>query len=335
MAASAVLNGAKTSTRISDETRARVVAAAEQLRYRPNATARGLADRRMNTLGVVVTLSGDTPNLYFLEVFNGVIQGAAAHGQTTTVFTIDAWDVGVQRIPAFCDGRVDGLILLAPMVDGGSPDWMPDHTPMVSVHANHELDGVPNIESDDEGGACLAVESMLALGHRRILHVGGPQGSRGADRRLLGYQRAHAKAGVALPKGLVTRGAFSAQGGRDALGRWLAQHVAEPLPDAIFAASDAIAMGCMDRLTARGLRVPADISVVGFDDTALARAARLSTVAQPLGQIGRQAAEVLIGLINARHEHVVAHVAPSTVFPTQFVQGATLCAPRSTPLTIA
>lgn len=335
MAASAVLNGAKTSTRISEETRARVIAAAAKLHYRPNATARGLADQRMNTLGVVATLIGDEPNLYFLEVFNGIVHGAAAHGQTTTVFTIPGWDVAAQRIPGFCDGRVDGLILLAPVLGADAAEWLPEHTPMVSVHANVQIPGVPNLESDDEGGARLGVSRMLELGHKRILHVGGPPGARGADRRLLGYRRAHADAGLEPPPGYEVRGDFSVEGGREALERWMQQHAGQALPDAVFAASDAIALGCMDRLLAHGLHVPADISVVGFDNTVLARAARLSTVAQPLGQLGRQSVDTLIGLIEARRALAPAHAASSIVLPTTVVQGATLSAPRTAPITIA
>jgi LacI family transcriptional regulator len=335
MAASAVLNGAQTSTRISEETRARVVAAAKKLRYRPNATARGLADQRMNTLGVVATLLGDEPNLYFLEVFNGVIQGAAAHGQTTTVFTIADWEIAEQRIPDFCDGRIDGLIMLAPMLGGEAVDWLPEHTPMVSVHGNSEIAGVPNLQSDDEGGAYRAVRRMLELGHRRILHVGGPVGARGADRRLLGYQRAYAEAGLKPPRDFVIRSGFSVEGGRDALEAWLQRHAGKPLPEAVFAANDAVALGCLDRLLARGLRVPADISLVGFDNTVLARTARLSTVAQPLGQLGRNAVDVLIGLIEARQEHIPVHAAKSIVLPTVVVPGATLSAPRTTQISIA
>lgn len=335
MAASTVLNGARTSTRISEETRARVIAAAERLHYRPNATARGLADQRMNTLGVVATLIGDEPNLYFLEVFNGVMQGAAAHGQTTTVFTMVDWDVAHQQIPKFCDGRIDGMILLAPMLGADAAEWMPEHTPMVSVHANHEISGVPNLESDDEGGAYRAVRRLLELGHRRILHVGGPIGARGADRRLAGYFRAHAEAGFTPLPEFVIRTDFTVEGGRDGFETWLVRHAGQPLPDAIFAASDAVALGCFDRLIARGHRVPADISLVGFDNTVLARAARLSTVSQPLGQLGRQAVDTLIGLIEARQDQTPVHVATSTVLPTVVVPGATLFAPRTTQITIA
>src|SRR4051794_15959561 len=161
MAASVVLNGAKTSSRISDETRERIIAAAIRLRYRANATARALAERRMNTIGVAISLSPNEPNQYFLEVFNGVIEAAAAAGQNTTVFAIPDWKDGASRIPAICDGRIDGLILLAPLLDLDAAKYLPDHTPIVSVHANNEMPGVVNLESDEEAGAFAMVRHML------------------------------------------------------------------------------------------------------------------------------------------------------------------------------
>lgn len=335
MAASAVINGARTSTRISEETRARVMAAAEKLRYRPNATARGLADRRMNTLGVAATLVGDEPNQYFLEVFNGIIHGAAEAGQTTTVFTLGSWDEARERIPLFCDGRIDGLILLAPLLDADAALWLPEHTPVVSVHANHEIAGVVNLESDEEAGAFAMVSRLIEMGHRRILHIGGPEGTVGGDRRVKGYRRAHAVAGLVPPPDHVLRAGFSAADGRQALEAWLRRHRGENLPDAVFAVSDAVALGCIDTLMARGLRVPADISVVGFDDTVLARAARLATVRQPLSELGRRAVELLIARIEARRQDTVLRGPHNIVLPTETVPGATLAAPRASSLLIA
>lgn len=335
MAASAVLNGARTTARISDETRSRVLEAAERLRYRPDEAARALTHRRMNTIGVAATLLGSEPNLYFLEIFNGVLRGAAAAGQNTTVFTLDGWDDAAQRIARFCDGRIDGLILVAPMLEDDPSTWLPRHTPVVSIHANHEIAGVVNLEPDDEAGALQAVSRLLELGHRRILHVGGPVGSTGADRRVQGYERAHKAAGVPLLHDPVVRDAFTFEAGRGAMESWLQRHRGEELPQAVFAASDAIALGCIDALAARGLRVPADVSVVGFDDTLLARTSRLATVRQPLQQLGRQATEILLSRIEVRHDNASDGAPRSVVLPTELVAGATLAAPRTAPLAIA
>ncbi|HOG92511.1 MAG TPA: LacI family DNA-binding transcriptional regulator, partial [Opitutaceae bacterium] len=117
MAASAVLNQAKTSSRISPDTRARILTAAAKLNYRPNIAARALAARRMNTIGLaaVVDLQGEL-NHYFMEVLNGVIEAAARHEQNTTVFTLHDWHHGASRVGGLCDGRIDGLILLAPLM---------------------------------------------------------------------------------------------------------------------------------------------------------------------------------------------------------------------------
>ncbi|MGM9486618.1 LacI family DNA-binding transcriptional regulator [Ideonella sp. YS5] len=334
MAASAVLNGSKTTARISDETRSRVLEAAERLRYRPDEAARALTSRRMNTIGVVATLLGSEPNLYFLELFNGVLRGAAAAGQNTTVFTLDGWDDAAQRIARFCDGRIDGLILVAPMLEDDPATWLPRHTPVVSIHANREIAGVVNLESDDEAGAFQATSRLLELGHRRILHVGGPVGSTGADRRVQGYRRAHEAAGVPLMQDPVVRDAYTFEAGRHTMESWLQVHRGEELPQAVFAGSDAIALGCIDALAARDLRVPADISVVGFDDTLLARTSRLATVRQPLQQLGRQATEILLSRMETRAENALTSTSANLVLPTEIVAGATMAPPRTAPQVI-
>lgn len=334
MAASAVLNGARTSSRIAEETRSRIVAAAEKLRYRPNATARALADRRMNTIGVATTLSGSELNQYFLEVFNGVLEAAAAAGQNTTVFALSDWQEGAQRIHSICDGRIDGLILLAPWLKPEAAAELPEHTPLVAIHANSELAGVLNLESDEEAGAFAMVSHLLSLGHRRILHLAGPAESVGAQRRIAGYRRAYAEAGLKPPAQHVKHGDFSAESGRRSLEEWLQSQQGKALPDVIFAASDAIALGGLETLTARGWRVPADISLVGFDDTLLARSAHLATVRQPLRELGNRAVEQLMARIDAKHRDAAYRLPNTIILPTQIVPGATLSVPRQQPLII-
>ena len=335
MAASAVLNGAKTSSRISAETRTRILAAAQKLSYRANATARALVDRRMNAIGVATTLSRNELNQYFLEVFNGVLEAAAEFDQNTTVFAVSDWKEGASRIPAICDSRIDGLILLAPLLDAEAARFLPDHTPIVSVHANHDLPGVVNLESDEEVGAFEMVRHMLSLGHRRILHVGGPSDSIGAMRRVSGYLGAHAAAGVKPLADFITSGDFTTNSGRRELTAWLQRHRGEALPQAIFAASDAIAIGCLDTLTARGLRTPNDISVVGFDDTALARSAHLATVRQPLREMGHRAVRLLMDHIEAKRQGTTYRVPSNIVLPTEIVLGQSLAAPRSKAIAIS
>jgi len=326
MAASAVLNGAKTNARISAETRERIVAAAAKLNYRPNVAARALGNRRMNVIGVVTTLARNELNQYFLEVFNGVMESAAEAGQNTTVFALNSWDEGPERIPAFCDGRIDGLILLAPVIQAVQ---LPRHTPFVSVHANAELPGVPNLESDEEVGAYEQVARMIALGHRRILHMAGPAEFIGAQRRVDGWRRAYRDAGLKPPEDLLVHGNFTFESGREGLAAWMKQHAGQTVPDAIFGGSDAIALGCIDTLLARSLRVPADVSVAGFDDTMLARSAHLSTVRQPLREMGHRAVQLLVAQVEAKLANKPLKVPANTVFPTETVTGHTVAEARA------
>lgn len=313
----------------------RVLAAAQQLGYRPNATARALASRRTHSLGLVSNFLGEEPNLYFLEVFSGVIQGAAAAEQTTAVFTLGDWADGPTRIPALCDGRVDGLILLAPRLpDDGTP-WLPERTPLVSVQADRPVGGAVNVNSDDEAGAYSMVSRLLELGHRRILHVGGPSEFSGANQRAAGYLRAHADAGVKPAPDHLVHTQLSVDGGRAALESWLRREHGRPMPEAIFGCNDAIALGCMDVLRARGVRVPDQVSVVGYDHTLMARWMHLSTVRQPLHEMGRRAVEVLLQQIEAMRSGQPYLGPKNIVFPIELIAGGTVAAPRLGELAIA
>lgn len=336
MAASAALSGGQGSTRVSAETRERVIAAAKELRYRPNANARALTYRRTDAIGFVTTLMGHRPNPYCMEVLDGVVRAGAAAEQSTVIFTLGSWDEAPTRIPALCDGRVDGLIVLAPRLEDDGQSWLPKHTPMVSVHASRDwrIGGV-NVESDEEGGAYEMVCRMLALGHRRILHVGGPLGYPGADQRFNGYLRAHVDAAVTPPPDHVVRASFSAEGGREAMEAWLRRHRGQLLPEALFAGTDDIAVGCMEVLAARGLSVPRDVSIVSFDHTVLARTLHMAAVRQPLHEMGHRAVEVLMQLVMAMRGGDPYAGPSNVVLPTRPEPGRTLAEPRREPLFVA
>lgn len=323
MAVSAVLNGARTSSRISPDTRARILDAAARLNYRPNAAARALVRRRMNTIGVVAVVEGGDLNHYFLEVFNGVLAAAARHGQNTTVFTLHDWERDGRRVGGFCDGRIDGMIMIAPLLDADAVAALPAHTPVVAIHANHAIKGLISLESDEEAGSCALVSRLVELGHRRILHLAGPSGQRGAERRVAGYRRALEQAGLPFDPGLVRVAGFSIAEGREAARLWLRETPPESRATAIFCANDGVAFGCMEILAAAGIRVPDDVSVAGFDDTLLTRACvpQLSSVRQPLRRMGERAVEVLLDLTRGA-------VAPRSgeIFPTEPVMRASVAA---------
>jgi len=332
MAASAVLNGARTSSRISDLTRARIERAALKLSYRPNAAARALANRRMDTIGVAAVIDGGELNHYFLEVFNGILEMAAKHEQNTTVFALHDWTRDTARLPRLCDGRIDGMILLAPTFHKQPPN-LPAHTPFVSIHSNLALPNVVNIESDEERGAYEMVRHLLAQGHRRILYLAGPEDLLGPTRRIRGYKRALASCRVAFDPKLLVHGGFSTDEGRHEMRAWLRKHTGEPLPHAVFGVNDAVAFGALEALAEAGLRVPDDISVAGFDDSLAARTAvpQLTTVRQPLRTMGVRAVEVLLKRI-AHHAGDGPDVSDATiVFPVDLAPRASVGLPPAVP----
>lgn len=307
MAASAVLNGVKTSSRISPDTRARILDAASRLQYRPNAAARALVHRRMNTIGLVAVVNENDLNHYFLALFNGVLTAATHYEQNTTVFALRNWDNDIARLRSICDGRIDGLILVAPTFGVDKLAMLPDHTPFVSLHANAGLEAkMFNIESDEGHGAFLMTEHLISLGHRRIMHMSGPVSMVGAQRRIAGYKRALKAYGIKFESRLLLHSHYTMQHGREVFNQWLADHAGEALPHAIFCGNDAMALGCMEALAEAGLRVPDDISVAGFDDTLVARMTvpQLCSVRQPLQDMGWKAAEILLSRIGTRKEAV-------------------------------
>lgn len=333
MAASAVLNCAKTSSRIAPETRARILAAAAKLNYRPNVAARALAARRMNTIGVAAVVDPQGKfNHYFMEVFNGVIEAAARLDQNTTVFTLHDWHDAVGRVSGFCDGRIDGLILLAPVLSETEGAQLPLHTPFVALHSNAPLPSVVNIESDEETGFYEIVSHLISLGHRRILHLSGDSNFLGAQRRTHGYLRALADAGIAADPALQVESGSSLEAGRASLRKWLQANVGQPHPEAIVCYNDSVAFGCLEVLAEAGLRVPTDISVSGFDDTLAARTTvpQLATVRQPLREMGQRAVEVLLSRIGQAGELNPQPV----VFPTELVLRASIGVPRTHPCVV-
>lgn len=330
MAASAVLNGAKTSSRISDETRQRILEAATRLRYRPNATARALVQRRMNTIGVASAAWEGGPNSYALELVTGILEASGQEEQNVTMFTLRNWDKDVERVHGWCDGRVDGIILLAPTLSREAYKLLPPHTPFVTVHANQLVPHIVNIESDEERGAYEMVNYLISLGHRRIMHVSGDRGLTGAERRIAGYRRALSDARLPFSNKLILPASFNANASRPVLREWMKRNAGEPLPQAIFCGNDGIATMVMETLAETGLRVPDDVSVTGFDDTLAARttAPQLTTMRQPLREMGMAAVERLLKRIRS-HEGSgsLADEPNPMVFPVELVKRASVASP--------
>ncbi len=327
MTVSAVLNGARSGTRVSAATRVRIEEAAARLLYRPNAAARGLSRRRMDTLGVAAAIDGAV-NLYFLEVLNGILEAAARHGQNTTIFSVSDWAGDAERILGFCDGRVDGIVFIGPSLSEPFAEMLGRRSPFVTLHGAQSLPGTCSLDVDNEAGASMMVRHLIALGHRRIAHLTGGEDRPGARRRLAGYRRALTEAGLPADDALVLHGGFTAEAGRRLMADLLDRP--GPAPTAVFCANDASAYGALETMAARGLRAPRDISVGGFDDLMLAQMTtpHLTTVRQPFREMGRRAVELLLLQINPPEGDAPAPPV-AQVFDVELVVRASTGAPRT------
>jgi len=339
MMASVVLNGAQSSTRVSASTRDAILEVAARLNYRRNAVARGLSRQRMDTIGVTACVGGDEVNFYFLAVLNGILEEAVRHGQNTTIFSLSHWLNEAHRLLDFCDGRVDGMILIAPDIQ--SPEKLSHHTPFVTIHGNESEPTTFNLGVDNEGAAYGITRYLVDQGHRRIVHFSGSPEHLEARQRIDGFRRALREAAIPCAESSIVHGTFSVASGRRQMAQLLER--AQPPPTAIFCGSDAIAAGGMEVLAGRGLHVPQDISIAGFDDSVMAGLTRppLTTVRQPFREMGRCAVEKLLALIEGqesgpsgpaaepRPEEEPAACLHTRVFPTEMVIRETVGPPRA------
>jgi len=294
------------STRVSESSRYKVVQAADELGYRPNMLARNLASGRTNTFGLVLD---DFQNPYFTEVAEGAALGAAEAGYEVLV------NSGWQRprgetaaLDALLARQVDGLIVVGARTSLDTLERFATQVAMVSINGPADAAGFDSVNNDEKVGAELIVDHLVDLGHKRIVHIDGGAGS-GAPERRSAFTAAMLHHGLAP---LCVDGEFDERAGLDAAASLLALH--EP-PTAIFAANDLCAVGVLGELARRGVKVPDDISVVGYDDTALAAlgTVSLTTVDQPRRHHGAMAAELLLERVNGRSEAVHRFAEPRLV----------------------
>lgn len=291
--ASRALNPA-TSSLVNAATIRRVQAAARDLRYRPNVIARGLKTSRSMSVGVLLP---DLTNPLFPPIVRGVEDVLFAGGYTTLIANTD--NDSARQLAIFDTLRarqVDGIIAAtARRGDRLFLDAQRDGIRVVLV--NRRVDGseIPSVTGDDHEGIAMAVRHLIELGHTRIAHVAGPADTTTGQHRLRAYRQTLNEAGIpADPTLIATSAEFTEVEGARAMRAMLAAAAAPPT--AVVAANDTIALGCLDVFTERGLRCPADVSLVGFNDMPFVNrlSPPLSTVHVPHYQIGAEGARMLL-----------------------------------------
>ena len=297
---------------VSDEVRKKVEAAIAQLDYVPSAVARSLKAKSTATIGLLIP-NGINP--YFAELARGIEDYCERNGYCVILCNSDD-NLEKQRsyLRVLLEKRVDGLIVSSV---GGDDSLVHSllavRTPMVIVDRDLEHVAADLVRIDHELGAYLATSHLLQLGHQHIACISGPAETSVARMRLAGYHRAMQEANLDVPPSWIVESDFTGPSGYRAARQLLGQN----RPTAIFAANDMVGIGVLRAAAELNVRVPAELSVIGFDDIQMSQYVypALTTVGQSILQLGEQAAQVLLRRISAQSHAPVEQfiVAPSIV----------------------
>ncbi|MFF2325560.1 MULTISPECIES: LacI family DNA-binding transcriptional regulator [unclassified Streptomyces] len=311
--ASRVING---SPRVSAHTREAVEAAVAELGYVPNRAARALAGNRTDAIALVVP---EPETRFFAEpYFSDIVRGvgaALADTDMQLLLTLVGNDRERRRLAQYLTAhRVDGVLLVSVHADDPLPDLLEQlGMPAVMSGRRSVSEPLASVDSDNFEGARAAVGHLVSRGRRAIATITGRLDVYGAQRRLDGYRKGVLAAGLEPDERLIASGDFTEEGGARAMRELLARR---PDIDAVFAASDVMAVGARQVLREAGRRIPDDVALIGFDDSVVARHMdpALTSVRQPIEEMGRMMARVLLQEIAEENEE-----RPQIVLPTELI----------------
>jgi LacI family transcriptional regulator len=283
---------------VAAETRSAVLEATEQLGYQPSATARNLRRQRTDKIGVVHPLKSFESET-FVGFFRGLVYATQHLGYNLNLYTAPEGDpAALQRI---CRGReVDGMILIGTGIAGVQEDSMTlleqEGIPFVVLGNPVECSHVSFVAADNLGGAIAVVRHLAELGHQRIAYIARPDDPDNNAQRFEGYRQALTEAGLVFDDSLVAEAPYTPYSGMGAMRVLL--ELPKP-PSAVFAFNDHVAIDAAQTAVQRGLRIPDDLAVAGFDNipSSLITTPALTTVHQPQIEMGKRALEVLLALI--------------------------------------
>lgn len=286
-------------SRVSDDTRKRVLTVVQRLNYHPNMAARSLATGRTRVLGLVIPMGVTTlfSDPYFPILIQGVTSACNTHDHSVMLWLAEPEYERRMINQIMHSGLVDGVILASMLVDDSLMNSLIESDMPFVLVGRHPTDSrVSYVDVDNIGSARGLVTHLLKSGYRRIATITGPHNMIAGADRLEGYTLALSDMGIELDPRLVVAGNFSENGG------YLSMQKLLPLkPEVVFVASDSMAIGALRAIRGAGLHVPQDIGVAGFDDMPFAERTDppLTTVRQPIHRAGMVAAETLISLIAA------------------------------------
>lgn len=283
---------------VSDDVRKRVEAVIEETGYQPNLAAQTLVSKRSWMIGLVLPRSVSTffTDPYFPRLTQGIAQGCNQYDYTLGLFLVGTKEDEEKILPRVSrKGMLDGVLIQSGRIGDQLIERLTNsNLPVVVVGSPLHSKDISYIDVDNISGAYNAVSHLIRLGYQRISTITGLLGSAAADDRLEGYKKALIERGRNLDQSLIIEGDFTEAGGYYAM-----QQLLPAKPDAVFAASDVMAIGAMRAVREAGLTIPEEVAFVGFDDVAVATYAnpKLTTIRQPIVRFGINAVEILIDLI--------------------------------------
>ncbi|PAR35549.1 substrate-binding domain-containing protein [Vibrio metoecus] len=278
---------------VSDEIAERVNNAAQQLNYAPSALARSLKMNRTKTIGMLVTTS---TNPFFGEVVKGVERSCYHKGYNLILCNTEGDNQRMKAsINTLLQKRVDGLLLMCSTLEGERLDVFdryPD-IPVVVMDWGPILFASDKIQDNSLQGGYMAAKHLIECGHKDIGCITGPLIRHQAQMRYEGYKRALAEAGIAINPDWIVESDFECEGGYQAFEKLYQRN---KLPSALFVSNDMMAMGVIQAASQRGLRVPDDLSLIGYDDVHIAKfmTPALTTIHQPKYRLGKAAVDTLL-----------------------------------------
>ncbi|MDT3846924.1 MAG: substrate-binding domain-containing protein [Vibrio anguillarum] len=298
---------------VSDEIAERVNKAAQDLNYAPSALARSLKMNRTRTIGMLVTTS---TNPFFGEVVKGVERSCYHKGYNLILCNTEGDSQRMQAsINTLLQKRVDGLLLMCSTLEGERIDVFeryPD-IPVVLMDWGPMLFPSDKIQDNSLRGGYIATNYLIECGHKEIGCITGPLIRHQAQMRYEGYKRAVLEAGLDIYPNWIVESDFECEGGYEAFNKMLAKG---PLPSAIFVSNDMMAMGVINAANEKGIRIPEDLSLMGYDDIHIARfmSPALTTIHQPKYRLGKAAVDTLLArLENEALEPQIVQLEPTLV----------------------
>ncbi|MCG9595483.1 substrate-binding domain-containing protein [Vibrio sp. Isolate25] len=278
---------------VSEEISERVNKAAQELNYTPSALARSLKMNRTKTIGMLVTTS---TNPFFGEVVKGVERSCYQQGYNLILCNTEGDNERMREsINTLLQKRVDGLILMCSSLEGERIDVFEKYPdiPVVVMDWGPMLFTSDKIQDNSLRGGYMAAKHLIEAGHKEIGCITGPLVKHQAQMRYEGYKRALIEASLEFNPNWIIEADFECEGGHEA---FIKMHAKGPLPSSIFVCNDMMAMGVINAANEKGIRIPQDLSIVGYDDIQISKfmTPALTTIHQPKYRLGKAAVEALL-----------------------------------------